>query len=374
MSITFTAIDVECEQADQSFFVPQIRMTTKSTTQNAIMHGWREFIASTPPKTYLKATMSGVAERIGFTPEFTPRMCAGAMYTWSGVGEYDVKGVLISSYSKKFFAQCSKQFWPIVPNIQLNSFTEQPCVGGGLNCRFVGYCWPPDSRSCTTCDPDLLNWPLIGEQATNVLALDLATEFRHHPNDVAVTPTSYSVVSSFAAFVAIETPNHTFGGGALTYTVTVGSAQYTAHDVPVTDPVLDFPTEIIEGFEGAYINWIDSSNYSAVLSREYTDAEALANAQIITGTGSTASTMPRTTGYVSVFTSVVFTILASNLIVGKDYLVTVDLWEQGPGVNTHTPKQYGFTADATTHSIVDVIPTPPNFHTITVRTPTIAFV
>ncbi len=369
MSITFEVIDLSCEQASQSFFIPQARMTTQSTTRNAIMRGWREFILSAPPKTYKKASLSGVSERIGFTAEETPRMCAGARYTWSGIGEYNNAGTLISSYSKRFFAQCPKQYWPLVPlQTNPNAISPTSAIGG----QFVGYCWTPDLNSCSICDPDIVNWPLLGDVTTLVLGLDLQG-FKYHPSDSTTTPTSFSVSSNFAALTALDAPNHTFTDTGHTYNVTVGSNTYQAEAV-ITDPPLAFPVEIISGVEGAYINWVDASNYSAILSDEYTDADALANAQVIVGTGNTAQTQPRITGYVSVFTSVVITLALSNLIVGKDYVVEVDLWEQGAAfVSTHTPKQYGFTAAATTHTITDVVPTPANFHTITVQKPTITF-
>ena len=369
MSFTVEVIDLSCEQADQSFFQPQIRMQTKSTTQFAQLHGYSEFVASTPPKKYRKATLSGIAERIGFTAEQTPRQCAGAMYTFSGFGEYDIKGVQTASYSKKFFAQCSKQFWPGVP-LQNTPFAQSPCATTTF-CSFVGYCWQADPRSCSVCDPNIVNWPFIGEQATNVLSVDLST-FRIPANAIVQTHTSFSVNAQFFGFCAIESPpfNATFTG--IHYNVTVGPDTFPAQAV-VTDPPLNFPAVQLNGVVAPFINWVDASNYSAVLSEEYTDADALANAQVVTGTSATAQTTPRTTGFTSVFTSVVYTLLASNLIPGKDYLVTVDLWEQGPSVNTHTPKQYGFTATTATHTITDIIATPAPFHTITVRTPKVEF-
>ncbi len=380
MSIRFGVIDTTCEQADQSFYVPQIRMTTKSTTQNAVLHGYSEFIASTPPKKYRKATLSGVSERVGFTCEQTPRMCAGANYTWSGSGEYDLKGIQISSYSKKFFAQCPKQFWPLVP-LQLNPSAIPPSTDQVPT--FVGYCWPDDPESCSTCPPDIIDWPLIGDQTTNVLQQDLKG-FLLPANNPVVTATSWTATGQVTGFFGLNTLPHQTTGNGNFYNVTVGADTFAAEGA-TTDPVLNFPVVYMSGiptppgpgplFEGAYVNFADASNYSAVLSEEYTDADALANAQVITGTGNTASTQPRTTGFVSVFTTVVFTMLCSNLVPGKDYLVTVDLWDQSksPVSSHHTTKQYGFTADSDTHSILDTVPTPAANHTITVSKPTIAY-
>lgn len=370
MSITFEVIDLACTQADRSFFIPQVRIQSKSTTQYAQLLGYSEFIPSTPPKKYRKATVSGVAERIGFTMEETPRMCAGAMYTWSGFGEIDLKGVQTASYSKKFFAQCAKQYWPPVP-LQNNSFATPPCPSTTF-CSFTGYCWPQDPLSCPVCDPNLVNWPLIGDITTNVLQIDLI-DFGHPVNSPVITHTTYAVNAQLFGFTDIGSPTHISTLSGHHYNVTVGSQSFDAESI-FTNVPLAFPVVSVAGVEGAYINWVDANNFSAVLSEEYTDADALANAQVVMGTGSTAATTPRTNGFTSVFTSVVFTLKMSNLIAGNDYVVEVDLWDKGPGpTSTHTPKQYGFTASSDTHTITDVVPTPANFHTITVQKPTITF-
>lgn len=370
MSITFDVIDTACEQSNQSFFVPQVVLSAKSTTQYATLHGYSEFIASTPPKKYRKATLSGVAERIGFTMEQTPRQCAGARYVYSGFGEYDLKGVQTASYSKRFYAQCSKQFWPGVP-LQANSFAVSPCANTTF-CKFVGYCWPDDAQSCSVCDPNIVNWPFISEQATNILIIDLSA-FRVLPSFITVTPKTYNVSGQFLGFTQIETPNVGSFPSSGNYTVTVGSATYQANLETPAVP-LNFPLVNVAGVVGFYINFVDANAFGCVLSEEYTDADALANAQVVTGTGTTAATTPRTTGFTSVFTSVVFTLQMSNLIVGSSYVVQVDLWEKGPNnLSTHTPKQYGFIATDVTQTITDVVPTPANFHTITVQKPTITF-
>jgi hypothetical protein len=144
-----------------------------------------------------------------------------------------------------------------------------------------------------------------------------------------------------------------------------------------TDPPLAFPIVYVTGIPGAYINFIDANNFSAVLSEEYTDADALANATVVVGTGTTAQTTPRTTGFTSIFTSVVYTINCSNLIDGKDYVVEVDLWEKGVGplgpISNHTTLSVGFTASGTTHTITNVVPTPAAQRTITVQKPVITF-
>ena len=370
MNIVFEVIDQTCEAADRSFFVPQIQLTGKSTTSFAKVLGYSEFVPSTPPKKYRKITVSGVSQRIGFTAEETARQCAGAQFVWSGVGEIDLQGNQLSKYSKKFFAQCAKQFWPTVPVLQ-NSFSQSPCVQIPF-CTFVGYCWQPDPNSCSVCDPNIINWPFIADQATNDPAVDLVG-FRHPVGSIAATGTTFSSTGQFFAFTEIAvdqsfTPSLT----GHHYNITVGAQTFPAESVLTNPPNLVFPVVSIGGVIAQYINFVDANNFSAVLSEEYTDADALANATVVTGTGTVAQNLPRTTGFTSVTTSVVFTLKCSNLISGENYVATVDFWDTT--ANTTTTKQYPFTADNTgTNTIIDVIPTPAAGHTTQVKNPKIAF-
>lgn len=308
---------------------------------------------------------------MGFTAEATPRQCGGAKYIFNGSGEVDSKGKTVSSYSKDFFAQCANGYWAPEPLlIHPDSIYSDPLTGFP---KFVGYCWPTDPNSCPTCDPDETTWPFISDQSVAPTGVDL-TAFSHTPNAPIITPTSWSINDTFSALteIATDVPNTATPSG-VTHNVTVGSKVYSAQTVFTVPTPLNFPLIDIDGYIAEYVVFTDTNNYSAVLTDRYTDAEALANAQIVIGTGATAQNMPRTTGFTSVTTSVVYTILLSNLIVGRDYTVTVDLWEQGESVNTHTPRVVTFTADATTHTILDAVPTPVAGHTITVHKPVIAF-
>ncbi len=371
MSIVFSVIDLSCQSADQSFFVPQVNLTTKSTTTFATLYGYSEFIPSvSPPRKYKTVTFSGSSGRVAFTGESTPRQCGGARYDYSGQGTVDSKGHQLTNYVKNFFVQCAKQYWPI-EGVQLNPNAINTQTGPFS--KFVGFCWPDDPQSCSMCDPDTLNWFFAGNQAVNIPGTDLSG-FIHHVNSPVVTPTSWSVNDTFIGLTSIAAGvPYSFTGTGSLYNVTVGSNTYPAEAV-ITNPDVHFPHEVVSGFEAGYIVFTDTNNYSAVLSDQYTDAEALANAQIVVGKGATAQNSPRTTGFTSVTTSVVYTINCSNLISGNSYTVTVDLWEQGPGgVNTHTSKAYGFIATDKTHTITDVVPTPIAGHTITVQKPVIAF-
>lgn len=371
MSITFQVIDVTCEAADASFFVPQIQLSCVSTTKFATVYGYSEFgnTVSSPPKKYKTITFSGFSERVGFTAEPTPRQCAGAKYIYSGVGQVDSKGNVTSKWSKNFYAQCAKQFWPFEP------LQTVPGAIQTTENKLVGYCWPSDPNSCSTCDPNDAHWPLLSNQYTGNQFVDLVG-FMHNVNDPVVTKTSWSLNDVFYGLTSIaENAPYTFTPDT-SYTVTVGPKSYPAQTA-FTDPsTLVFPVVLINGIAGEYVVFTDTNNYSAVLSNEYTDAEALANATVVTGTGCTAANLPRTTGFTSIFTDVAFSLKFTNLQNGTNYEATVQLLEQKPGniyINVST-RTYDFTATGPTHQIDDTLPTPDPGKTITVRQPKVSII
>ena len=374
MSITFQVIDLNCEVADQSFFIPIVTLSTKSTSTFASVKGWNEFVPSSPPKRYKKVTLAGSSKRIGFTAEATPRQCAGAKFVFSGVGQIDNTGKLINNYSKDFYAQCGKAYWPPEPSVQDNPAATTTNDFGSIFPVFIGYCWPDDTLSCPVCPPNEADWSFINDYAKNntqpnLLGVDLQA-FHHTPGSVVLTNTTFSISDSFSGLTSLGN----FVDPAF------------PNQVPLPPLPSGFPQETLDaqgnllpdigfgGFIGGYIRWTNYNFYSAVLSDEYTDTEAAANATVVIGTGNTAQTFPRSTGFTSVTTSVVFTVHASNLVVGKDYVITVDFWEQGPNfLNEHTTMEYPFTAIDVTYDLTDVVPTPAIDHTITVQKPTIAF-
>lgn len=375
--ITFQVIDLNCQSADRTFFTPQVKLETNSTTTTATIHGYDEFTnPSTPPKRYRAVSFTGLSKRVAFTCERTPRQCGGAEYLYSGVGRIDFSGNVIQRYSKNFYAQCSKQFWPPEP-LQKNDFA---ITTGGLFPEFVGFCFPTVINSCPTCDPNDANWSFIADQYTGNPINDLSG-FLHNVNDSVITKTSYSINDVFYGLTSVggidvNYTSQVSGNVADNYTVTVGALNLTARLVGTNPTPLQYPATAIQDSTGAfvvdqYVNFTDTNNYSATLFDEYTDADAAAHALVTKGTGATAQNLPRTTGFTSVTTTVDYSLVCSNLVVGQDYLVTVDLWSQPD--NTHTPKQYGFTADATTHTINDSIAQPAAQHTTTVRQPTIVF-
>lgn len=91
------------------------------------------------------------------------------------------------------------------------------------------------------------------------------------------------------------------------------------------------------------------------LTDEYTDADALAVASMLFGTGLVAESLPRTTGYISTWTTVQFSLACNNLMPGQPYVVSVELLHSDGSVTT---VNYPFTAVTTDNTITDTIPTP----------------
>lgn len=112
------------------------------------------------------------------------------------------------------------------------------------------------------------------------------------------------------------------------------------------------------------------SGYAAVMTDEYTDAIALANASVTSGGGRVAANFPRTTGFVSSFISVQFTLRFSNLLLGENY-VAVALFVQDDG--TEISRAYAFTASGTTHTVTDSVPTPDAGQTMRLRAANVNF-
>lgn len=345
--MTFSVVDLTCEAAQQSVFPPRATLTTKSTTQIATVLGYPEFISSTPPKKYHKLTWSaasdptqpGVSEQHA-TIFNSPTNVGGAKFVWSGSGEIDTHGNQISNYTKDYFAQCPLPPFPGIGQLpQIGETIGIPPFNIAFGVQ--GYCWPTDPASCPVCD---LTMPFVQNVARNSGA-DVTTFLDDPSIGHVTTPTSASNHSAANFIVAfLWAP-------------------------PAVKPA-DFPLTTTNGITAAWVHVTSTSDYMAVLSNEYTDAEALTNATVITSNGSTAENKPRTTGYVSRFTNVVYTIHMSNLIIGKSYVVTAKFHDQN---FTQSTKQYGVVASQTTASITDVISTPPAGDTLTITGVTIAF-
>jgi hypothetical protein len=397
-------------------------MTTKSTTQIATVLGFSEYpdFASSPPKKYMTLTWQGTSEqqlfqpspppyllvdftttfqwlqdgagwrgpgsseiafdsvfgvwRISFQgssgytrpaapggpagtyskdfggPDFPPTVIvtgpttppttqiAGAKFDYSGSSAIDGSGNYTTLYEKNLSAMCTATKSLIT------------CFLGGLQPYvFTGWLGPSGHQKCT---PPGIPYDSVGNEAIgkgNSALLDSSAFW----GSKAVGGGSLAKVSNFVV-------NSATGGTC----VDSGTDTMLALFEPVppgTPPGSAFSANVVFAHD-----------YSSVLSDEYTDAMALTNAQVITGNGTTAQNFPRTTGFVSTFTNVVFTLACTNLISGENYTVSLDFSDLAAGVTI--PKTYSFTADNTlTKTIIDTVPTPLSGHSTTVRNPKIAF-
>lgn len=352
--ILFRMVDLSCEAAQQSVFPARITMATQSTTQIATVRGYDEFIPSTPPKRYHTASWSGTSEQKLFVNGV---QIGGAKYEYSGFDHVDSQGLIDSTHSKIFSAQCNNP-----SNFQYGQIQGSDTFGGPFNARFKGY------YGMAVQVPSLIGNPTFLCPSSSI-PYDVV-------GDIAINGT-FDRSDFWGSAKVAGTLNIGLSDYAVVDATTRSSTDVGTTDVLVTPycPTLGVAYSLVltpsDYFTSGLVDY--NNDYSCVLSDEYTDAEALSNALVISGNSSIAQNSPRTTGFVSTFTTVVFTLLATNLIENQNYLVSVDFWDQNTAVVT--TRQYGFTADNTgKHSITDVVPTPIVGHTLQARNPRIAFV
>ena len=352
--MTFRVIDLQCEVSNPSVFPPKVSMVTTSQTKIATVHGYPEYpgYVSTPPKKYHNLDWSGTAEQIAKwnnnegtnplwveycfdrgIPSNTDPTAADAKYVYSGTGIIDASGVQISNYSKDLYTPCVPSF---NPRFDPQSVI-QPITG-----TLTGYTWTLDPGSCAS--PSLP--PVFNKNTSLNSPSDIPMDFVGPGAGATATATTYDQVGTFGGFAAA---------------LLLGPGPGTVNNVPVTQ---------LNGLNQPWIIFGVVYDIHAVISNEYTDAEALANAVVINSNGSTAENFPRTTGFVSRFTTVNFQLSFTGLVVGASYVSTVVF--QADDFSTSL-KTYTFTADSDTHSISDSVPQPAAGHTLRVKTPTIAF-
>lgn len=373
--LVFQVIDLACESADQSFFPPKVTLTTKSTTQIATLLGFSEYpgFESIPPKKYKTLTWNGTSEHqlwwvgpqgIGGIGPVAPEQIAGARIDYSGSSTIDSNGNYLTLYTKNISEMCSA--------VDSLISTLVPTSSGALTgYKFLGWSGPTVPAGHQKCTPPNIPYVFVSNEAIgkgNAAIQDSSGLWGSHQ----VSPSALVFRTDFIVNSATNATCTDTGGSQ------TGFPQFNTSPwevIALFEPVPEGTVVDIaahnQGSVWFFATPYWTNNYSADLSNEYTDAEALANAQIITGTSSVAENFPRTTGFISRFTSVIFTLKLSNLIVGSSYVVSVDLADLTSGTTTN--KQYGITPTATTHSIVDIIPTPLAGHYLTVRNPKVIF-
>lgn len=345
-AVTFQAVDLGCVDPGKEFFTPRIALTTQSVTTIATILGFAEYAGvgitpSVPPKKYKTLTWTGTSEQWGLTWNFS-LPCGRAKYEWSGSSTIDLHGNYLSKYVKLFSADCPNPGGS--PPVSNNDWPNFLFASGGFPGSngipqvFKGYCWAADPDSCPTCDDTLKP---IGDVSPN-LALD-NSDFLGPGNIGATTITATSIATN--------------GGAAFTMMLDPADVQ-------------GFPTANVNGITGPWIRLQATDAYSASLSNEFTDAEALSAALVFSSNSKVAEARPRTTGFVSTWTTVNYTLTFSNLLVGEDYVAEVTLRNDNGSIVT---VQYDFQAIETTHTIAAAVPTPADGHTIEVRAATVQY-
>lgn len=359
--ITFQVIDLNCEKSDQSFFPPRISMTTRSQTKIATVLGFDEYIPSVPPKRYKSLNWSGSSEHQFWYPGSTPGnsgpdyQVAGARYDYSGTSTIDLHGNYVSLYKKDLFQMCNAvpvgAYNGLVPGI-LTAFEHYP-IAGWIGPAINTLCDLPGVPYDFVADGAIGNGGAARMDSSNLWG-----SLKPNPNQNNFQVSNFQIVNSTEASCHDVNSDH------------------NAQDmiVLVESLPLSVSRDIIGPEQGtvwffAYVLW--DHDYTATLTDEYTDADALSVARVINGNGATAQNMPRTTGFISSFTTVTFTLTCINLIVGQSYLVSYDLADLTAG--TSSTVQLGFIAGQTTHSITASIPTPAAGHSVIVRNPKISF-
>ncbi len=405
--LDFLLLDPLCGVVDKTFYRPSVRLSGTSTKTTATIKGYEEWpgFRSTPPKKYKTITWNGrsalsartwdgtdtphchngayvtggnsgeggtmglfsyPSSSSGFFnfPAFgyggigqfltgdasvvtppppsspgdisfvigvgTPQPCAAAFYLFTGSGSINDAGIQISNYEVQRWVSCVR--YPLGPPV-----ITQPDFGFST---LVGFCIP--NEPCPTCaSPPLFERDI----ATNDPLVD-GRDFITHGNFVGLK----SVSSTFA--------NRDNDGGT----------QAVAVDPPL-------PTNIrisdVNGFCAPWVLVTYDRNYSATLSDEYTDAIAISNAKVTTGNSVVSESLPRTTGFISIWQSVVWKLTCSNLVFGERYNVFIDFVTSLGVVTTHSES---FIASGTTRVLTGSVPTPVDGQTITATNPRIGFV
>lgn len=358
-NITFSVIDLSCDTPDKTFTPPRISLSTVSTTKIATVKGYPEWpgFVSRPPKKFHTLTWIGTSEHQLWVNGV---QIGGARYEYSGSDNIDSGGNITSTHTKNAFYQCNGDPGRIYNNILGGE------LQGGFNVsyNFRGYFGMSVSvpnfypTPYILCPSSSIPYTFVSDMATNG-PVDSSDLWGGRVLSFGLDETTNLGITNFV-------PSSNTDAGC----VESGTDNRLA---TVYCPVIGtlfggtLPPDFFRPCQIVY-----TSNYSATLSNEYTDAEALSNAVTTVSTLDTAQNGIRTTGFVSRFTTVNFSLLCTDLLDGVNYIVTVDLQDLTSGARAK--RQYAFTGNALgTNLINDSIPTPAPGHFIQVRNPKIFF-
>lgn len=365
--ITFFVIDTACEASNQSFFPPKLSMRAASVTRIATVRGFPEYpgFTSKPPKLYKTLTWDGSSEQQLWMNGNQPGnpgsayQVGGARIEWSGSSTIDFNGNYTSRYTKNISEMCS-QSDGLISIFTFATPLNPPFLNNPQQAGFIGWIGPTGHQKCT---PPGTPYNFVENQA---IATGSAALFdRSFLWGIKARPNGDNPVSDFNVISSTQGVCLDSGGSQNDQTV-----------VALFDPLPPLNSIGLDllgwGTQWFVAGVVWDSSYSSTLSNEYTDVEALAHAVTINGNGTVAQNQPRTTGFVSMFTAVTFTLSMTGLIDGQAYTVAVDFADLTNG--TKTTKTYSVTGSSSGNvTINDAVPTPPTGHTVQVRNQRIAF-
>jgi len=355
-AVVFDVVDTNCQAQAESVLPPRIFMTTVSRTAIKTKRGWPKWTGydGTLWKT---ATFTGESTQTAFPAlagTIDGPQCGGAKYEMSGWDEIDEYGRHLSQHVMELFVECNNDPPQLFTTELLptgDAFLElTPSVP-----TLLGYCWATDPLSCPSCNHDDNTWLDAGNRS-----IFGAPDF---PRGIINLNTS--VITDFVKSIS---GHNEFG-------------QEFGLTIDPTPPRETFPTNTQNGFYVSafpFVVLLADGAWSVTLSNEYTAADANNSAIRYTSNGPVAENYPNYNTFTrdtflnvsSRTTEVTYALNCINLIVGRDYIVSVQYRDSSGAIASVSTT---FTANDRTQSIVQVIPTPAAGHNIRVLNPRIRF-
>jgi hypothetical protein len=423
--ITFEVVDKNCQNLDISFFPPQVRMTTVSSsvigkiigfsaldgsarkfrtcawTGSSEQQLWRSTTnvnigGDTPCVGYFgpSPNTSGVlppdvnadafavqAGAQSFKWDITnkvwiinpdqsaPFIVGAARYDYSGADTIDLVGNNTGNHSKLLSVLCDGDLSG--KYVEIFGTTT---IGTGIAISFLGYRGIPGvpiiqniNADGSTSVPPTLGGPaaVLCTQPPSIPYLPVGDRAIRGNFDRSSLWGSASLNSSNLGVSNFVVHSATFGDSTDAGSSITLILQYVplASTVNVAFSIVNIGNFFVGG-SVVYMN-----AYSCTLSDEYTESDAINNGVSTIGSSSTASNTRN--GFTIIETSVVATFNCTNLLVGTSYTLRYELWNMSIG--TVGTVEITFIATDQSMQIVRAVPLPPRGQSITVKNPRINF-
>jgi len=345
-NLIFEVVDLTCESVNAQFIVPRVALKTRGTTRLRIKRGYPSYLPIVPTTSsvlYKKITWSGEIAQYATS---SGEAVGAAKYVYTGATDIDIYGRFTSHHHKNLYAQCVRPIYPQIGPQFPGSFTQEPVT------RLLGYCWPDDVFSCSTCTTNEEQWGFDSDKQTPNRE-DLPAQMAIDPNGIVRTSTTFD----YEGIKSLDV-NGIFGVNHFPGLVFRGS-------IPVTIPV---------------INLTSDGDFRSVLSDSYTDADAIASQKTYANTTNTAENLPN---YLlaqgnqwlyflySRLTTVNYDFNCTGLVVGNTYLLRFQLVDFVGAASTTTQSSVEFVATGSTQVVSGTLPTPSVGHRLQIKNATI---